>query len=67
MYDTLDGCDALIICTEWSEFRQPDFNEIGRRLKRKVIFDGRNIYLPDQMRDLGFTYYSVGSPPVICD
>jgi len=65
MYGALDGCDALIICTEWSEFRQPDFDEIARRLKRPVVFDGRNIYRRHQMTRLGFTYYSVGRPPVL--
>jgi UDPglucose 6-dehydrogenase len=64
MYGALDGCDGLIICTEWSEFRQPDFEEIARRLKGKAIFDGRNIYRPRQMTDLGFAYHSVGRPPM---
>ncbi len=64
MYDVLDGCDALVICTEWSEFRQPDFTTISNRLKDKVIFDGRNIYRKSQMEELGFTYYSVGRPTV---
>jgi UDPglucose 6-dehydrogenase len=63
-YDALDGCDALIVCTEWSEFRHPDFEEIGRRLKHKTIFDGRNIYRRQTLQDLGFTYYCVGRPPV---
>jgi UDPglucose 6-dehydrogenase len=63
-YDALDGCDALIVCTEWSEFRHPDFEEIGRRLKHKTIFDGRNIYRRQTLKDLGFTYYCVGRPPV---
>ena len=64
MYEAIDGCEGLIICTEWSEFRQPDFDEMARRLKGRVIFDGRNIYRRQQMADLGFTYYSVGRPPV---
>jgi UDPglucose 6-dehydrogenase len=64
MYDTLDDADALVICTEWSEFRQPDFDEMARRLKDRVIFDGRNIYRQDQMRRHGFTYHAVGRPPV---
>lgn len=64
MYDTLDGCDALIICTEWSEFRNPEYEQIAARLKNKVIFDGRNIYRRSTMENLGFTYYSVGRPPV---
>ena len=65
MYETLEGCDALVVCTEWSEFRHPDFNEIAARLASKVIFDGRNIYKRRQMGELGFTYYSVGRPPVL--
>ena len=63
-YDALDGADALIICTEWSEFRTPDFGEIKRRLQVPVVFDGRNIFEPDEMRRLGFVYYSVGRRPV---
>jgi UDPglucose 6-dehydrogenase len=65
MYDALDGCDALVVCTEWSEFRNPDFRQIASRLKQPVIFDGRNIYRRSQMRELGFTYYSVGRAPVV--
>jgi len=62
--DALDGADALIVHTEWSEFRHPDFKEIKRRLKAPVVFDGRNIYRPEQMRALGFKYYSVGRSDV---
>ncbi|MBT8486334.1 MAG: UDP-glucose/GDP-mannose dehydrogenase family protein [Phycisphaerales bacterium] len=64
MYGVLDDADALVLCTEWSEFRQPDFAEIARRLKERVIFDGRNIYRREQMKELGFSYYAVGRPPV---
>jgi UDPglucose 6-dehydrogenase len=64
MYDALDTCDALLVCTEWSEFRNPDFAEIGRRLKQKTIFDGRNIYRRQTLQGLGFTYHCVGRPPV---
>ena len=67
MYEVLEGCDALVICTEWSEFRHPDFDQITARLKHPVIFDGRNIYGPDQMKRLGFTYHSVGREPVGAD
>ncbi len=63
--EALDGADALVICTEWSEFRHPDFEEMAERLGGKVIFDGRNIYDPDHMRELGFAYYSVGRRPVL--
>ena len=64
MYATLDGCDALIVCTEWNEFRHPEFETIAARLKTPVIFDGRNIFRRRQMEQHGFTYYSVGRPPV---
>lgn len=59
-YETLKGADALIIATEWNEFRTPDFERIGASLKSKVIFDGRNLFDPDQMKTLGFHYESVG-------
>jgi len=64
MYSVLDGADALIVCTEWSEFRHPDFDEIGRRLREKVIFDGRNIYRRRIFDDAGFSYFAIGRPPV---
>ncbi len=64
MYDVLNGADAMVLCTEWSEFRHPDFDVIGERLKDKVIFDGRNIYRRKVLGKLGFTYISVGRPPV---
>jgi UDPglucose 6-dehydrogenase len=59
-YDALKGADALVIVTEWNEFREPDFARIQKMLKNPVVFDGRNIYNPEQMRSLGFTYYSIG-------
>ncbi len=59
-YDALREADALIICTEWNEFRTPDFNYIGKLLKNSLIFDGRNLYDPNQMRKNGFEYYSIG-------
>ena len=59
-YDALKGADALVIATEWNEFREPDFTRMRKLLKSPVIFDGRNIYSLEQMRALGFTYYSVG-------
>ncbi len=64
MYEAIEGCDALLICTEWSEFRQPDFGRVAAALRGNVIFDGRNIYRLQQMRRLGFVYYSVGREPV---
>ena len=59
-YDALKGADALVIATEWNEFREPDFTRMRKLMKSPVIFDGRNIYSPVQMKSLGFTYYSVG-------
>ncbi len=59
-YDALSGADALIIATEWSEFRNPDFNRIAEQLKYPAIFDGRNVYALEKMQDLGFYYESMG-------
>ncbi len=61
-YDALTGADALVIVTEWSEFRRPDFARMKRLMRTPVVFDGRNIYNPAAMRALGFTYYSIGRP-----
>jgi UDPglucose 6-dehydrogenase len=63
-YDALAGADALAIVTEWNNFREPDFAKIKELMKSPVIFDGRNIYAPEQLRALGFTYYSMGRPNV---
>ncbi len=60
MYKSLDGADALLIITEWPEFRVPDFDEINKRLKNKVLFDGRNIFDPAEMKKMGFAYYCIG-------
>ena len=65
MYEALDGADALILCTEWSEFRNPDLEQVRRRLSAPVVFDGRNLWSPDRMRERGFTYRSIGRPPVL--
>ena len=59
-YDALQDADALIICTEWNEFRNPDFDKIAKLLKAKVIFDGRNLYDVDKMEAKGFYYESIG-------
>ena len=64
MYECLAGADALVVATEWNEFRSPDFEKIAAMLSTKTIFDGRNVYRRSQMADLGFTYVSVGRPPV---
>ncbi len=63
-YDALKGADALLILTEWSEFRHPNFQRIKAELKHPVIFDGRNLYDPDLMKALDFKYYSIGRRPV---
>ncbi len=63
-YEALNDADALLIITEWSEFRLPNFNIVQKLLKSKVIFDGRNIYEPLEMQDLGFTYFSIGRKPI---
>ena len=60
MYDVLRDADALIIVTEWKEFRSPDFALMMQNLNTPVIFDGRNLYEPEWLRDIGFDYYSIG-------
>jgi UDPglucose 6-dehydrogenase len=60
MYDSLNNADALLIVTEWPEFRVPDFDEIGKRLNEKTLFDGRNIFDFQDMKKLGYNYYCVG-------
>jgi UDPglucose 6-dehydrogenase len=59
-YDALTGADGLAVVTEWNEFREPDFGKMHQLMRAPVVFDGRNIYSPDQMRGLGFTYFSIG-------
>ena len=63
-YHAVAGADALIICTDWDEFKHPDFELIKQRMNRPVIFDGRNLYRRQTMNEYGFTYYSVGRDPV---
>ena len=60
MLEAVQGADALLICTEWHAFRNPDFNKLKSALKTSVVFDGRNIYSPEEMNAHGFAYYSVG-------
>jgi UDPglucose 6-dehydrogenase len=62
-YDTCIDADALIVVTEWSEFRQPNFRVLGKLMKSKTIFDGRNIYDPEEMKEMGYNYYSIGRKP----
>ena len=59
-YDALEGADALAIVTEWNEFRNPDFDTIRQKLRSSVIFDGRNLFNPEKMRELGFHYSGIG-------
>jgi UDPglucose 6-dehydrogenase len=59
-YETLINADAVALMTEWSEFHLPDFNRMAELMKSKVIFDGRNIYDPAELRRLGFTYFGIG-------
>lgn len=63
-YDAVTGADALLIITEWNEFRRPNFSRLTQSLKEPVIFDGRNLFDPSKMMRLGFTYYSIGRPVV---
>ena len=61
-YDALDGADALAIATDWNEYRHPDFARIRAALARPIVVDGRNLYSPDKMSALGFSYHSIGRP-----
>ncbi|MCF6201449.1 MAG: UDP-glucose/GDP-mannose dehydrogenase family protein [Hydrogenimonas sp.] len=64
-YDALDGADAMLLVTEWKEFRSPDFKEMKQRLKTPIIFDGRNQFNREKMRKKGFEYYQIGVPDSI--
>jgi UDPglucose 6-dehydrogenase len=64
-YEALKNADALLIATEWSEFRTPDFTKMHAMLRNKVIFDGRNLFDLDQMQESGFYYESVGRRVII--
>jgi UDPglucose 6-dehydrogenase len=63
-YEALEGADALIIATEWNEFRTPDFDKITSSLKELVVFDGRNLFDVAAMQEKGFYYESIGRPAV---
>lgn len=63
-YAALDDADALMIFTEWPQFRTPEFEKVSALLKNKVIFDGRNLYEPEHMKELGFSYFSIGREAV---
>lgn len=59
-YDALTGADALALVTEWNEFREPDYGRMKKLMRQPIVFDGRNIYNPGQMKAQGFTYFSIG-------
>ena len=63
-YAALNNADALLVLTEWNEFRTPDFDQLKSKLRNHVIFDGRNIFAPEKMRELHITYYGIGRAPV---
>ena len=60
MYDALEDADALVICTEWSVFRTPDFDKVKKLLNQNIIFDGRNLYETEEIKKEGFLYHSIG-------
>ena len=62
--EALEGADALLICTEWAAFRNPNFEKMKAAMASPTIFDGRNLYETNKMESLGFTYHSVGRRPV---
>ena len=62
--DTLDAADCLAIVTEWGDYRRPDFDEMARRMRQRLIFDGRNLYPPAELKARGFSYHAIGKQPV---
>jgi UDPglucose 6-dehydrogenase len=62
--EALEGADCLVIVTEWGDFRRPDFDDVARRMKGRVIIDGRNLYQPQELARRGFTYHGIGKLPV---
>ncbi|WP_319466709.1 UDP-glucose/GDP-mannose dehydrogenase family protein [uncultured Pseudodesulfovibrio sp.] len=63
-YDVLEGADALAVVTDWNQFRDPDFEKIKALLKAPIVFDGRNLYVPERMGEAGFAYFSIGRLPI---
>jgi UDPglucose 6-dehydrogenase len=63
-YAALEGADALVIFTDWPEFRRPDFDRMAMTMRKKVIFDGRNLYEPKTMAQRGFHYLCIGRPTI---
>ncbi|HSX46119.1 MAG TPA: UDP-glucose/GDP-mannose dehydrogenase family protein [Candidatus Saccharimonadia bacterium] len=64
-FEALEGADALLIATEWPEFAEADLSQIREKLAQPAVFDGRNVFQPEQMRKAGFSYYSIGRRPVV--
>jgi UDPglucose 6-dehydrogenase len=62
-YLALENSDALVLVTEWKAFRQPDFKRMGKLMKEKIIFDGRNQYNPEEVAEFGFEYHGIGREP----
>ena len=58
--EAAEGADALVICTEWKRFMAPNFDQLASALLQKLIFDGRNLYNPERLAELGWTYYAIG-------
>jgi UDPglucose 6-dehydrogenase len=63
-YEAAEGADALLVVTEWSQYRQPDFERLQATMRRPIVLDGRNLYDPRRLEKRGFTYYCIGRPPV---
>jgi len=63
-YDSIEGVDGLVICTEWREFHRPDFERMAGQMRERVVFDGRNLYTPKALASHGFRYFSIGRPSV---
>ncbi len=61
-YEAVEGADGLFVVTEWSEFRAPDLERVKSLMRDPVVFDGRNVFDPEELKELGFTYYCVGRP-----
>ena len=59
-YEAAEGADGLFLVTEWNEFRRPDFKHLRQLMRAAVIFDGRNVFKPQEAREKGFTYYGIG-------
>jgi UDPglucose 6-dehydrogenase len=60
MYGAVEGADALVLVTEWHEYRTPDFHRLKKLMKEAVLFDGRNMWAPGEVRELGFEYSGIG-------